>query len=270
MKFTKKAEAEVGSAIAGDEPSQESPKPKSKKDPANFDYESAYRPQPLMVPNYLSHRRAMKASKDKAARILVWGLLVVAIVSLGAFGLRYIASVQQNEAVAEKTAATDELKKYAGFSSFFDGLDLRENKVKDRLTSEVNYAKVVGAINSALPGGATIEALQTRFGQSCAGPNPFEASESIGCVDFTITVTDASQLQTFLARANAEGSGEVNSFIINSSDRAKGSGDITATGTANFTPKVFTFRFGEEPAEDKKSDAAPNSTPTPTVTETTP
>lgn len=239
---------------------------KGKTDPEDFTWASPFRPSAFLLPNYLTQRRALVKAKKSVSYLVVSGFITLAVISLITFGLRYVASTAQDTAEQARNDQQTELKSLAGVSGFFTGLRLRESTVEKTLNADIDYSKVVGAINDALPSGGLITVLTTEYGGNCPGPDPFVTVLSIGCINFTINVPNDAALEAFLSSANAKNAKNVVSFLILSTSNT-GKDGVVAVGTANFTENTFTYRF----AKNRNTDSAAAQTETPSApVETTP
>ena len=238
-----------------------------KSNPENFTWDSPFRPSAFLLPNYLTKRRALAKAKKRTSFLVVWGLLALTIVCLGSFALRYMANVERGAAEAARNEQQTQLKSLAEVSGFFTGLKLREDTVQQTLNADVNYSKVIGAINDALPDGGSISILTTQYGKNCPGPDPFVPVQSIGCVDFTVNLLNDADVETFISRANSKDAKNVVSFLISSVTNTQNTG-VSVVGTANFTANTFTYRFSQDPKSETPETAPAESespgTPLPT------
>jgi hypothetical protein len=221
-------------------------KPKGKKnDPANFTWDSPVRPSAFLLPNYLTSRRALARAKKQTARLVVYGLIVLVALCVGSFILRLAADTTLKDKESDSAAQKKELASLSEASAFFTGLDLREQTVRETLVADVDYSKVIGAINDALPPGGALGTLTTAYGTSCPGPDPFVEVTSIGCVTFDVTVKSAADVETFITRANSNEAGNVVSFLALSASGGD-DGNFGIQATANFTANTFTYRFTDK------------------------
>lgn len=227
---------------------------KKPTDPAEMEWESPVRPARLFFPNYISHRKAMQRAIKMTTGIAVWGVTLIALACGGTFAMNFMASQQQADAEIEMSQAQKELKELSKASAFFDGLELREASVNSALSGEVDYSKIVSAVSDALPNGAKLGNLDTKFGQVCASPDPFMAAEAIGCIEYTVTVKTLADAAQFLERANSLNSKYVNSFLVSNTSGSNSESGYTLSGTANFTQEVFTYRFVQKPNDDTAAD----------------
>lgn len=213
-------------------------------------------PALMFKPNYIRHRQSVKRATKRGLSVLLWGLLVIGLLSAGSFGLHFVSNQKLQEAELELTQKQGKLKELSVASAFFEGLTLRESSVKNTLVGEVDYSLVLGGVSNALPTGATLTGLTTKFGQPCFTPDPFLASEAVGCVEFSVSVRQLSDVAWFLETANKpNASAYVNSFLVSSTAVNSGDkGGYVLSGTANFTSKAFSYRFVDE---DEGEDLEP-------------
>lgn len=224
---------------------------KKKTEVSEMTWTSPVRPSAFLLPNYIRHRRAMKRAKRVTGTFALWGVLVILLLSVGSFALAMMAGQEQKEADIAFEESRLELRELSVASTFFNGLDERQSRVTEMLSAEVDYAKVLGGVASALPAGSSLNGFTTKFGQPCATPDPFNMVEAIGCIEFTATVDSLSAAARMLDAANNNPSDFVNSFVVTSTSS---SGErYTLVGTANFTADAFVYRFGNQPAQSPEN-----------------
>ncbi|MFS0885000.1 hypothetical protein [Aeromicrobium sp. 179-A 4D2 NHS] len=245
---------------------------KKKVDSSELTWTSPVRPSAFLMANYIRRRRAMAEALKKTTLLGIISAVALVLAGAGSVGLNYMAKADRDEAEATLSQSQSKLKELSKASSFFDGLEKREQSVNNELAAEVDYAKVLASVTDALPSGSKVASMTTKYGEVCSTPDPFLSASAIGCIEYRVTVKDLAAASWFLENANDVGNKYVNSFLVTST--AKGDGDTYAlTGTANYTAEAFTYRFvdkGDAAAEDTPaSDATDPAQVEPTTTPTT-
>lgn len=245
---------------------EKAPKGEKVKDKsADTVWPSAAKPSAVLVPRYIRESRALASTR----RVSVWavGLLVCALVLgvAGSFLLAATAKGDLSEAQAARDAKLVEVKKLSKVAAIYDGLDSRRKSVADVMGRDIAYDKILKAIASSLPAGADIAGLTMSVGTACPGPNPFEVTSALGCIQFNGTTRSNAASGRFIDSLNTDHSGLLTGAYASSIADSDGTSSFTAT--VNFTPKAYTYKYTKAAEPKTTTTPAPTTPPTPAPTD---
>lgn len=229
------------------------PKPKAGKEAA----------PKLPIVNLLPPRLAMeKALRNIRRGFLLSGAVIIGLAAAVWVGQAAAISSAQNDLNQAVTQLDTSTRTLAGMKSqvaFFDALDYRIKLEKATLAGQVDFSKILGIVDDALPGNASVASLEIQKvgtetaapgddkdlpGVSACGPisDPFAqgGERAIACLKFNGSVSDRSTLAKIGEILNNTSLLSNVSVVQTSAGDADGRVSYTVTATINVSASVAT------------------------------
>ncbi|GAB2732603.1 hypothetical protein [Nocardioides pakistanensis] len=217
-----------------------------------YTWPSAAKPSALLIPAYVREKRAAARTRKQVA-----AGVGVALAAIGAAvgGAAWLA-LQSTDALSAAQADRDQVKvqvdALADVAAYYDGIEARRSATLDHLSKDVEHATMLSQVLDSLPDGAEVTSYATRTGDQCSGPNPFEAMNTIGCVEMTATGPTEDTLPQFLRNLDRTDTKNV-LLVAPFAANVVNDGGVTPEGaeenpftfnvTINFTPEALSMKY---------------------------
>lgn len=247
------------------------PKSKPKADDSNpeiapvdasevYDFSKAIKPSLNLIPTAVREARGFA----QTLRMSIVGLVALAgLLVIGGLAISAGALTANNDAANAASAATITQGKIASLKdvqAYYDAVGERKGEVKSKFSGSIDYSSIYGAVNSALPGGVTIDSFTTTLGTTCAGADPFQPTAAIGCATIQATAPDTNTISALTtALGNDSTKVLVDPYASSISDSGSG---LSFKLTVNFTQEAYSDRFANYGATPSTT-SVPSTSPAP-------
>lgn len=195
--------------------------------------------------NLLPAETTERQRARKIARRFVLAGVGLAVVCGGVWlaQARAINSAEDELAAAEQAHADSQaqLTPLLPVKAFSAAIDQQQTVVGTAMATHTSFSRALTGFAAAWPAGSTMRTLDAVLGTSCAGPDPFQTSTSIGCLTWSVTVPGEQQVRDLTAAIPAS-PGLVDPYLTGA---VRNEGTFDASGTVNFDPQLLTGRFAD-------------------------
>ncbi len=228
--------------------------------PTVHQWPDPYKPQLNFLPPKLRGARARR----KATRQAIAGAVVVLVLTGFAYASVVAGAATSRVELDQETQISaqhqDFLSQNKSIGDYFAGYIDRKAAVTGALEQDVDYSKVIAAVQSANKVNATFTSIKLDSIGSCGTAGVLGKSNSIGCLTIIGSVSTVSDAGAFATALGADQQILTDPYLTETIVTANSDGTPPRTNftlSVGFTPKAYSFK-GEQfrPTDDEKSTAA--------------
>ncbi len=213
---------------------------------------SAVKPKPNLAPRYVRDRRAA----DKTLRIVFWamiglfGLLVAGVIASLFFALG--AKESLDDSLNTQKQVQNEVSRLGPIADYYDGLVQRQELASSTMQNDLDHPKLLEELYSAARGHVEVLSVTMAPSAPCPGPNPFETTPALGCINLTVSANNPAGAAAFVEALNSNPTLFSDAFTPTFAS----SEGTPANVTVNYSSNALSMRFVPADRRDEVKAAA--------------